>query len=681
MRGSRRHVTVRRALAGTAALAATAASMPAAALDLVPSDVSELAVGTIESAPTPMVRPGQSMTTVVTVENDDSLPLDDARVLLRVTREPFEDRASLLSFLDGEDARMVSVGASDVGTTTLSSADAGQPTTVSRLGAGASTTVSVTSIERRLPFVEDTWGVHGVEVVLRTEAGDSTLLTGAVTFIDAAMPELSLTAVATASGLSARVRSIAAATDIDGVTLAVDESSLADLGTGTLDLTDRDVMRLPTEDPDLVSLAHAGNTSLLAYALETPQDTAVTTAEDVPWLAVVGRADRVTATLAADEGAAAILTTEIDGQDADEVTPAVSVARARGEDMALLTPDAALSSSVGAGSTTAAGGVGTAIAMGALTAAETVSPVLVWTGDDWSPTGASDSSALSALMNAPFVDAVDVSSLVENPAGDPVTLRKRVDKADDLDASTIAGLAKRLGDLRDLSTVAESPSDFLDDNARALLRPLARSVRGDDPARQLRVSQATTETDGTLDALHVAAGSDVNFIADKGSLPVTVVNGLDVDARVVVDMTSFSPNLQIREAPTVTIPANSSRTVPVEVAAVSSADVSAITVLRNTDGVSIADPVAMSVRVRADWGTAVTAVFTAGLVVLLVMGVIRTVRRGRKETRTTRVPDAAEADEAAEAAEAAEADEAPDGVGDQDTADAGDSPDPAGTKE
>ncbi|WP_156160953.1 DUF6049 family protein [Demequina maris] len=639
MRGSRRHVALRRALAGTAVLVATAALAPAAAIDVVPTGASTLAVGTIESAPTPMLRPGQSMTTVVTVENDEMVPLDDARVLLRVTREPLEDRESLVAYLDGEDASMVTVGSADVGTSTVTSTDGGQPTPVTRLGSGASTTVSVTSQDKRLPFIEDTWAVHGVEVLLRTDTGDSTILTGAVTYVDAPMPELQLSTVATASGLSARVRSIAAATDIDGVTLAIDESALAGLGTGTLDLSDRDVMRLPTEDPDLVSLAHADNSALLEFALRTSLTTGVSTADDTPWLAVVDRADRSTARLVAREGAEAILMTSTRGASAAEVTPAVSVTRAGGEDIPLLTPDATLSSYLGAGATTDAGGVGATIAVGALTAAESASPVLAWTGDEWSPTGTSEASVLSALMNAPFVDAVDLAELVAEPAGTTVDLRWKVGAADDLDAATIAGLSNQLADLTDLSTVADDPDAFLGEHGTALLPPVARSVREDAQTRQLRVVQATADADETLEALHVAIGSDVNFIADKGSLPVTVVNGLDVDATVVVDMTSFSPNLQIRETPRVTIPANSSKTVPVEVEAVSSADVSAITVLRNTDGISIATPVSMSVRVRADWGTAVTAVFTAGLVVLLVMGVIRTVRRGRKETRTTRVSD------------------------------------------
>ncbi|WP_296666919.1 DUF6049 family protein, partial [Demequina sp.] len=191
------------------------------------------------------------------------------------------------------------------------------------------------------------------------------------------------------------------------------------------------------------------------------------------------------------------------------------------------------------------------------------------------------------------------------------------------------------------------PAAILDPAGDELLAPLGTVLRGDAAARQARVDEAVAATDATLGALTIAAGSDVNLIASRGAVPVTVRNDLDVDATVTVAMTSFSPNLQVRETPTVTVAAGTAESVLVEVEAVSSANVTASIVLRNPDGVALGSPTLMSVRVRADWGNAVTAFFTAGLVLLLVMGVVRTVRRGRKETRTgPRPEDDAAADEA-----------------------------------
>ncbi|WP_062464950.1 DUF6049 family protein [Demequina soli] len=648
---------MRRALVGAVALAAAAAgAVPAVAASVTepiaePVPNADIAT-TVQSAPTPLVQARGSMTAVVTVENDGITPLDGATVVLRVTKRPLESRTALAAFLDGGGATMVDAGTAKVGSTvTVPATDGGEPSQVRRLVAGASTTVSVTAPPKSLPFESGTWGVHGVQLALRTADGRSTLMTGAVTWVDASMPTLRLSAVATASGLGARARAVAAATDIAGVTLAVDPTTVSDIGTGTLDLSDRSVVRLPAGDPDLVSLAHSGETSLLDYALARSSGAAVSALHDVPWLAIAADPDRPTGRLAAAEAAGAMLVTGgVDAAPSDDVTRAATVAGTRKGDLALLTPDATLSGMVG-NTAVSDGAVGAAIAMGALTASGATSPVLVWTGDDWSPSDSSDATALSALMQAPFVETVDLTRLAADAAGTPVSLPHEHGVAEDLDPSTITGLSERLARLQELSTVAQEPSSILTPGGRSLLSPLARSLRGQSTARELRTVEATASVDATLGALHVAAGSDVNFIADKGSLPVAVVNDLDVDATVQVDMTSFSPNLQVREAPTVTVKAHSTKTVPIEVSAVSSANVQATTVLRNPDGIAIASPVSMSVRVRADWGTAITAVFTGGLVLLLIMGVIRTIRRGRKETRTgprtptPTQPPAAEKDE------------------------------------
>lgn len=632
---------LRRALAGAAALAMLGVAAPVGVATAAPTDTPATLVASIESDPSPTVRAGESMTSIATVHNEDSVPLDDARVEMRVTSAPLGDLEALDAFLAGSRPRMSAVGAADVGISLTLPPAAGtpedgeaEPETVHRLAPGGSATVSVTAAAADLPFAPDTWAVHGVEVVLVTAQETRVLLSGAVTWIDASMPRLELATLATATGISARVRAIAAASDIPGVTLAIDTTALSDLGKSTLDMADRDVMTIPAGDPDLVSLAHAGEETLLDFALSRVRGGSGPLT-DLPWLAHVAHADSSTAGLAASKGASALLVTA-EGDDA--AVQAVQTVAVGDRILSVLTPDEVLSDSVSGIGSTRPGGVGAAVATGALTAAESDGPVLAWTGADWAPTGSESAIALSALMSAEFVDPISVPDLAEG-AGPRTVLPTLVDEDGDLDAATITGLARRLSRLGDLSLTAQDPSAILEPGGRTLLSPLATSLRDQPQIRSLRVTQSTAAVDQTLGALTVAAGSDVNFIADSGSVPVTVRNDLDVDATVTVDMTSFAPNLQVRDAPTVTIPAGSSMAVPVEVEAVSSANVNATIVLRNPDGTAIGAPVSMSVRVRADWGTAMTAFFTAGLVLLLVMGVVRTVRRGRKETRTGPRPD------------------------------------------
>ncbi len=651
MRGAPRAPrAARRALAGAGVLATLAIGLPAAA---APTDSEDPQLDAdVVSAPAPVVEPGDAMNVTVAVSNLSTTAVDDARVILQITRKPLENRKALAAFLDGGDARLVSVGGTDVGVTMTEptpspvptpdatqgpdgAAEPEQPDTFTRLAAGTSSTVTVTSVDDRLPFEADTWGVHGIRVVLRADGETTTLMNGAVTWDDADIPALSLATLATATGITDRVDAVAEAAGLDGVTLAVDGNAWSALDGGSADIDEGSTLRLPAQDPDLVSLAHAESTEVLDYSLGLSSGAGDGELAGLPWLGIVGSLDKATVRYAVENGAGTLLVTP-DADDAPDTRP-VSATRLVGAGewrMTLLQPDPLLSELAMADASSTPGAAGMATAAAALTAAQHDGPVLVWTGDDWSPTTASATTTLSALLSASFVSAVSVGDLLDAPADRGASLEELLGEEDDLGKAAITGIATRLERLADLGVVAEDPEDITVPGGAALLAPLARTVRGDELARELLLTDAQTTVDATLGALHVAAGSDINFIADQGALPVTVVNDLDVAATVVVDMTSFSANLQIRDSPTVTVPPRSSTTVPVEVSAVSSANVQARTVLRNTDGRSIASPVSMSVRVRADWGTAVTAVFTVGLIAMLVMGVIRTVRRGRKDTRT-----------------------------------------------
>ncbi len=644
MRGAPR--AARRALAGAGVLATLAIGLPATA---APTDTEEPQLdGDVLSAPAPVVEPGDSLNATVSVTNPSTTAVDGARVILQVTRKPIESREGLAEFLAGGSARMVSVGGTDVGVTMTSpvatplptpGSDADdepeEPDTFTRLEAGTSSTVTVTSVDRRLPFEEDSWGVHGIRVVLRADGESTTLMTGAVTWDDADIPELSLATLATATGTPDRVDAVADAAALEGVTLAVDGTAWSALDGGYVEIDEDSTLRLPAQDPDLVSLAHAESTEVLDYSLGLGAEAGTGELAGLPWLGMVGSLDKTIVRYAAENGARTLLVVP-DADDAADARPvaATRVAGAGEWKLTLLQPDPLLSELALADSSLTPGAAGMATAAAALTASQHDGPVLVWTGDDWSPTATTATTALSALLSASFVSPVSVQDVLAEPAERGARLEELLGEEDDLGRPAITGIATRLDRLADLGVVAEDPEDITGPGGAALLAPLARTVRGDTLARELLLTDAQTTVDATLGALHVAAGSDINFIADQGALPVTVVNDLDVEATVVVDMTSFSANLQIRDSPTVTVPAHSSTTVPVEVSAVSSTNVQARTVLRNTDGRSIASPVSMSVRVRADWGTAVTAVFTVGLIAMLVLGVIRTVRRGRKDTRT-----------------------------------------------
>ena len=133
--------------------------------------------------------------------------------------------------------------------------------------------------------------------------------------------------------------------------------------------------------------------------------------------------------------------------------------------------------------------------------------------------------------------------------------------------------------------------------------------------------------------LYVAEGSDVNLIAASGNVPVTLHNDLTSRSTVTVVMKSIVAQPRGAGPARVTIPAGGDVTAHVAVTGVKSANVTATVALENASGDVVAAPQVLRVRVRADWGNAVTAVFTVGLALLLVAGIIRTIRRGRRSSR------------------------------------------------
>ncbi|WP_062381139.1 DUF6049 family protein [Demequina pelophila] len=605
--------------------------------------------------PAATVGPRDLLSARVRVDNGEDLPLEDARVLVSLTAAPLTTSAQIDAFLAAPGGRMLSVASADVGEsievpvddapgTSASPAPEEVPTpdasaapeeepetrTVHRLAAGASTVVSANVRGSDLGLGES-WGVRGLTIALETADGTIPVETGVVTWTGAGIPQMELAAVVSATGSSTRVRTVAEASDAAGVTLLLDASQLGTAGAASIPLGDRDVYRLPAQDPDLASLAHAQDESLLAFALDRSESTATGVVRALPWLAVSPTLDQATVDFAAAHGAAAML---LDGEAAaGDAAPdaAVTLASTGAGTLAVIAPDLELSAAVAQARPGSLSAPARAVAEAALLAES--GTAVVSTGSTWLSSVGGDAQTLEAVLAAPFVTPVTVADLVAG-ASSEATVPGEARTSGDLAAESVAELASRLTGLERLATTASEPDAIMDPGADALLAPLARPLRADPDLRAARLGSSLTELDATLGALYLPAGSDINLIAASGSVPVAVRNDLPVEATVRVEMLSFSPNLQVRESPVVTVAAGATQSVLVPVEAVSTADVTAAIVLRNDAGEPVSDRVTLTVRVRADWGNAVTAVFTVGLVLLLVAGVYRTIRRGRKDTRT-----------------------------------------------
>ncbi len=166
-----------------------------------------------------------------------------------------------------------------------------------------------------------------------------------------------------------------------------------------------------------------------------------------------------------------------------------------------------------------------------------------------------------------------------------------------------------------------------------MLESLSYEGRADPDARSDLIARALAGIDDLVGQVSLPTGSSLNLISTSGSVPITVSNDLDVDITVVVVFETRSPNLIPRENPTITLASQTSEQVLIPVTAISSANVTAFVHLTDVDGHRLTRDTAVKLRVRADWGTAFTAIVGGGALMLLVGGFWRTARRGKRNTR------------------------------------------------
>ncbi|GIG54079.1 hypothetical protein Dac01nite_08310 [Demequina activiva] len=638
-----------------ALLAPAMAAAAAPARTPLATETEAPVTATVSSFGSAVVEPGGAVGASVSVHNPGALPVDQVVVSMHVTQQPLESFESLDAFLedprsapldrvtqepeppappepdagdDDADPAAPEDGAPD-GTGPPEPEPAGLT-----IDPGSRVSLMVSSSAASLGLPDGEWGVYGV--VLEVEVGADAYLVDAmpITWAGAPVPELPLTVLATAQGQPTRVDAVLRASAVPGVAVALDPTELTTAQVFDQELLGREVFRLPSGDPDLTSLAHAQDENLIALALDTPAGTTLGAFGTAPWLAQPAAVDASTAAWADANGAAATLAHPGSPGHSDAAAGAGALAVADGGGP-LLVADERLSTTLAEYRPGSDAARTVLVAQSALTAdAGGGAPVLVAPGRSWQLGGTQTSEALEALVEAPWVQVRSVEELLGD-AATAVALEATLDTDNDLPLAEIESLERRLAELWTLSTTAASPAQAFREWGAPVAQAIPTALRGDPAARDAAVVAGLEMADATLTGVRIAESSDLNLLADAGDIPITVVNDLDRPVTVTVELTSLSPTLQVENRPVVTVPAGREVVAPVTVEAVSSSNVELRAVLRSTTGVAVSDVQQFSVRVRADWGTAATAIFSVLLVMLMVAGIVRTIRRGRKDTRTS----------------------------------------------
>lgn len=240
--------------------------------------------------------------------------------------------------------------------------------------------------------------------------------------------------------------------------------------------------------------------------------------------------------------------------------------------------------------------------------------------------------ATSALMNAPWVQAAQVSDLLNTPATGSVTLSEEAMKRHFslLDKKDLDSVDESVKKTTPLASLVEASDSVLAPVNFAATHLYSQNWRGqtNDYAHALNnFSQLSEKYADSVSAVDV---STINLLAEQADIPVRVQNKLDIPATVNVQLDSVDARLTAEKSVDVELPPASTTTVSIPVSARGSGNVQAEIRLHDSQGHNIGTPTTVTVRVRAGWENTATIVFGIAVVLMLVVGIVRSAKRGRR---------------------------------------------------
>ena len=255
---------------------------------------------------------------------------------------------------------------------------------------------------------------------------------------------------------------------------------------------------------------------------------------------------------------------------------------------------------------------------------------------------------VNALFSPRWVSAQTFSDIASS---EPTDVERQTVDAGTLDADTstaISAMASSLTSLGPLAKATDDPDAVYDSVTPQILPSLAAQLT---PSEQLDSATAmTSQITGMLSAVTVEPSSAVNLINKSANFPVLVRNNLPWPVHVDVTLVPDDPRLRATPAQYQTLAAQGATTVEVPVGAIGSGDIEVTYKVTTPDGHILDDSRTVTVRMRAGWEDAITAVIASLFGALFLVGITRSLRKraarkaqGSAEVGTT---DAGATDEA-----------------------------------
>ena len=256
---------------------------------------------------------------------------------------------------------------------------------------------------------------------------------------------------------------------------------------------------------------------------------------------------------------------------------------------------------------------------------------------------------VNALFSPRWVSAQNFSDIASS---EPTDVERQTVDAGTLDADTstaISAMSSSLTSLAPLAKATDDPDAVYDSVTPQILPSLAAQRT---PSEQLDSATAmTSQITGMLSAVSVEPSSAVNLINKSANFPVLVRNNLPWPIHVDVTLVPDDPRLRATPALSQTLAAQGATTVEVPVGAIGSGDIEVTYKVTTPDGHILDDSQTVTVRMRAGWEDAITAVIASLFGALFLVGITRSLRK--------RAARKAQGSPEADSPEAGSADEAP----------------------
>ncbi len=266
---------------------------------------------------------------------------------------------------------------------------------------------------------------------------------------------------------------------------------------------------------------------------------------------------------------------------------------------------------------------------------------------------------VNALFSPRWVSAQTFSDIASS---EPTDVERQTVDAGTLDADTstaISAMSSSLTSLGPLAKATDDPDAVYDSVTPQILPALAAQRT---PSEQLDSATAmTSQITGMLSAVSVEPSSAVNLINKSANFPVLVRNNLPWPIHVDVTLVPDDPRLRATPALSQTLAAQGATTVEVPVGAIGSGDIAVTYKVTTPDGHILDDSQTVTVRMRAGWEDAITAVIASLFAALFLVGITRSLRkRAARKAQGSPEADSPEADSPeADSTDAGSADEAP----------------------